>query len=85
MIQVVRQGPRARKGRRGEKSYPGPTGPAVILSSAQYVQRYPAEQTERLYQAGKTMKFNTEITSGAPYIRYDLANGTFTLIARNST
>jgi Collagen triple helix repeat (20 copies). len=73
------------EGPQGERGYPGPTGPmgptgqAVILAGAQYAQKYPPEQTDRLFLAGKTMKFNAEITSGAPYISYNHANGAFTI------
>ncbi|WP_312637363.1 hypothetical protein [Oscillibacter sp.] len=76
------QGPEGLQGERGYPGPPGPVGPigpAAALAGAHYVQKYPAEQTERLYPAGQTMKFNTEITSGFPYIGYNHATGTFTI------
>jgi hypothetical protein len=39
--------------------------------------RYPEEQTERLATSGETIRFNTEITGGMPYISYHHATGTF--------
>ena len=40
---------------------------------------YPAEQTERLCLPGETVKYNTEITKGAPHISYHQATGAFAL------
>ncbi|WP_312636494.1 hypothetical protein [Oscillibacter sp.] len=56
-----------------------PTGPAVDLAGAQYADVCPRERAERIYVSDKTIKFNTEITNGAPYINYDPAEGTFVI------
>ncbi len=74
------QGP---EGPQGERGYPGPTGPvgpagpAVSLAAAQYSDVYPAEEREHFYLSAERIKFNTEVASGAPYINYNLASGTF--------
>lgn len=74
------QGP---QGPQGERGYPGPMGPtgpagqAVSLVGAQYTHVIPKEQEERLYLSGNKMKFNTQITDGAPYIVYDSVTGSF--------
>lgn len=82
------QGPRGcqgPEGPQGERGYPGPmgptgpAGPAVSLAGAQYSDAWSKERTERLYLSGETIKFNTEITNGAPYINYNSAAGTFVI------
>jgi hypothetical protein len=76
------QGP---EGPQGERGYPGPVGPigptgsAVSLVGAQYSDVWSIARTERLYLSGETIKFNTEITNGAPYISYNSAAGTFVI------
>lgn len=71
------QGP---EGPQGERGYPGPIGPAgstVSFVGAQYSDTCPAQQAKRLYRSGETIKFNVEMTNGAPYINYHPALGTF--------
>lgn len=85
------QGPQGPKGCQGpegpqvERGYPGPTGPpgpagsAVSFAGVQYLGICPTEQTNHLYRSGETIKFNTEMANGMPYINYHPASGTFVI------
>jgi hypothetical protein len=41
---------------------------------------YPAEQEARILPSGETLKFNTEITDGAPAITYNEGTGSFRIV-----
>lgn len=73
------QGPQGERGYPGPTGPTGPTGPAISLVGAQYSDVWPIERIERIYLSGETIKFNTEITNGAPYISYNAAAGTFVI------
>lgn len=72
-------GPQGEQGYAGSTGPTGPAGPAVILAGAQYGLTYLTEQTKRLNLSGEIIRFNTEITSGKPYISYNNSLGTFVI------